>query len=172
MEPQNTLSDQYGLERRLWLTRTINVLMSLVAGTMVGSTGTYLAGTPEAKRSQDDWNDAGDVGELRANIPVEVKFEKNRVDGWEVRKEDSTAWVVLDNRGSLTAFSPQCTHLGCAYHWESKEAVFVCPCHGSKFGLKGQVLAGPATRPLDRLAAKLETNRLWLKGAPSESNPT
>ena len=31
------------------------------------------------------------------------------------------------------AFGPQCTHLGCAYHWEEGKNEFLCPCHTSLF---------------------------------------
>ena len=51
---------------------------------------------------------------------------------------------------SVVAFGPQCTHLGCAYHWEEGKNEFLCPCHSSLFSIDGKVLSGPAPRPLDR----------------------
>jgi cytochrome b6-f complex iron-sulfur subunit len=33
---------------------------------------------------------------------------------------------------------------------------FDCPCHASSFDLEGRVLSPPATRPLDRLAVRIE----------------
>src|SRR5437764_10332512 len=77
----------------------------------------YLFFPPKA-RKQDEWVDAADVSKLPPNSPVEVTFRRNRVDGWKVTSEKSTAWVVKMASGQVVAFGPQCTHLGCAYHWE------------------------------------------------------
>ena len=78
------------------------------------------------------------------------------MDGWKTYTETTTAWVILDNKRNVTAFSPFCTHLGCAYRWQADHKNFECPCHGSKFDLQGKVLIGPAERPLDRYPVKLE----------------
>ena len=84
------------------------------------------------------------------------------VDGWKINSEKGTAWVVKTAEGKVIAFSPICTHLGCAYHWDANKTEFVCPCHGSDFAIDGKVLSGPAPRPLDRYEVKVENSRVWL----------
>jgi cytochrome b6-f complex iron-sulfur subunit len=63
-------------------------------------------------------------------------------------KEHRT-WIVHDGKG-VYAMWARCTHLGCTPRWFSNEGRFRCPCHGSNFNLQGDVIAGPAPRPLFR----------------------
>lgn len=121
----------------------------------------YLFFPPKA-RKQDEWVDAGDVSKLASNAPVELTFRRNRIDGWKVYSEKSTAWVLKKPDNSVVAFGPQCTHLGCAYHWEEGKGQFLCPCHSSIFSADGRVVAGPAPRPLDRYDVKVSGTRLLL----------
>ena len=43
-----------------------------------------------------------------------------------------------------------CTHLGGTLRWNDAERSWDCPLHGSRFSPDGDVLEGPATRPLRR----------------------
>ena len=63
---------------------------------------------------------------------------------------ESTAGVFLLARTSDTSFSAVeavCTHEGCTVSG-ADGAVYVCPCHGSRYSRSGQVLAGPAKASL------------------------
>lgn len=51
--------------------------------------------------------------------------------------------------GGILALWHRCTHLGCTVPWREDEGQFHCPCHSSLFNMKGEVLGGPAPRPLD-----------------------
>ena len=145
--------------RRSFIRGVIYAVPALITTVLAGSVGTYLFG--KEKIRAEAWVDAGDISELE-NDPKQIVFERTELDGWEIRNEKEAAWVILDNQRKVTAYSPLCTHLGCAYRWEATKREFVCPCHGSVFDTEGKVLAGPAERPLDRYATKLEGNRLWL----------
>lgn len=57
--------------------------------------------------------------------------------------------VHRDDSGVIHAVSARCTHLGCIVSWNEAERTWDCPCHGSRFDPLGDVLSGPATRPLE-----------------------
>jgi len=59
-------------------------------------------------------------------------------------------WLVRQGR-EIWALDGRCTHLGCAVGLEAGGDGFVCPCHGSRYDLAGDVLHGPADEPLARL---------------------
>jgi menaquinol-cytochrome c reductase iron-sulfur subunit len=140
--------------------RAIYTIPALIGGTLVACVGNYLFG--KTSSVTNSWADAGEVADIQKGSPHQVRFERAIVDGWKLRTQESSAWVVIDAQQRVTAFAPACTHLGCAYGWRAEKNLFVCPCHGSEFNIQGEVTTGPATRALDRYSTKLEGNRLWL----------
>lgn len=117
---------------------------------------------PTKRRREAGWIEAVDVTTLTPKVPVEVSFRQSRTDGWKVTTEKKTAWVVKMDDSNIVAYGPQCTHLGCAYHWEQDKSEFVCPCHTTLFSIDGKVISGPAPRPLDRYQTKLDGTKLML----------
>ena len=47
--------------------------------------------------------------------------------------------------GLLTPTAPRCPHLGCALKYNPAEHSWDCPCHGSRFTEKGELIDNPAT---------------------------
>jgi nitrite reductase/ring-hydroxylating ferredoxin subunit len=74
-----------------------------------------------------------------------VGFPNQFPVGSETQLEAENVFLFRDGRG-VYAISATCTHLGCTVSRAAKG--FECPCHGSKFGENGNVLAGPAPRAL------------------------
>jgi glycine/D-amino acid oxidase-like deaminating enzyme/nitrite reductase/ring-hydroxylating ferredoxin subunit len=53
-----------------------------------------------------------------------------------------------DEDGKLTLLSPICTHMACTVRWNAAEKSWDCPCHGARYDVDGDVLNGPAIKPL------------------------
>lgn len=154
--------DPQSTSRRTFYQRMIYGVSSLIAAAlMVPSIGYLFLPSRRKGTYNRGWTDAGDISILPLNQPRELAFQSKRVDGWKTSTVRTTAWVVRTER-EVIAFSPRCTHLGCGYHWKAGRAQFVCPCHTSGFSITGEVLEGPAPRPLDRFETRTEGNRLWL----------
>jgi menaquinol-cytochrome c reductase iron-sulfur subunit len=160
-DSKDRLAESLGSTRRRFYVGAVYGLWGIITGTLGASALAYLF-IPPARRTNEEWVDAGEVAKLKPNLPVEVVFRRIRIDGWRVLSEKSSAWVTKSTEGTVTAFGPQCTHLGCAYHWDTGNEKFMCPCHSSVFSIQGEVQSGPAPRPLDRYETKIENGRLML----------
>ena len=147
--------------RRSLYVGTIYAIGALIGAALGVPAFVYLFFPPKAQKA-NEWIEIGDISRLAPNAPVEMTFRRNRVDGWKVISEKSAAWVVKSASNRVTAFGPQCTHLGCAYHWEDTKNQFLCPCHSSLFGIDGTVQGGPAPRPLDRYDVRVQGTKLRL----------
>lgn len=58
-------------------------------------------------------------------------------------------YILRLEDGGMLALWHRCTHLGCTVPWREDEGQFHCPCHSSIFTTVGEVVSGPAPRPLD-----------------------
>src|ERR1700683_675132 len=147
--------------RRAFYIGFINGAMGLIGLALAAPAAVYLLFPPKL-RKQAEWVETAALSTIPSGTPTEIAFQRTRVDGWKVTTEKSTAWVVKKPDNEVVAFTPQCTHLACAYHWDEKDSKFFCPCHNSVFAIDGKVVSGPAPRPLDRYQTKLQGNKLLI----------
>ena len=100
------------MNRRTFYLVCIYVIWATIGVVLAVPAAVYLLWPPRPRKKQD-WNEAGSIAQLKLGTPSELVFRKNRVDGWKVTSEKSTAWVVKKSKNQIVAFSPQCPHLGC-----------------------------------------------------------
>jgi Rieske Fe-S protein len=79
------------------------------------------------------------------------------------RPEDLLDVQVIRLETRVAAVWHLCTHGSCEVEVRSDEGVLQCPCHGARFDLDGEVLRGPATRPLRRFEAVISGDSLYLR---------
>lgn len=89
----------------------------------------------------------------------EIAFEQpSGVESW-VKKMN--IYIVKAPDGWI-ALSPVCTHLGCMVNYNRIKKEFICPCHGGRYNIYGEVIAGPPPMPLGRLPIRLEEQRVFV----------
>lgn len=94
------------------------------------------------------------------NVNVAKNFIKGKLENFEeeidievgeaalIEVEGNRIGVYKDEDARLYMVDTTCTHLGCELNWNSAEKSWDCPCHGSRFSYKGEIIAGPAIEPL------------------------
>jgi cytochrome b6-f complex iron-sulfur subunit len=117
-------------------------------------------------RPQKAQDKGGDAGTIIEGGQVD-KFPLNSVTAFVRGK----FYLARLGDGGFLALSRKCTHLGCTVPWVSEKNKFECPCHGSSFDIRGEVITQPAPRALDLYqvfiennVVKVDTNKLIKRG--------
>ena len=132
-EKQSLISRRYFLELV-----GVGSIAVTAAGTAI-LTAEYLS--PNVLLEPSPTFKAGPVDEYTPNSVTKMIEEK--------------VYIVRAKEGYFYALSDVCTHLGCITNWLPDEGLIACPCHGSRFDVEGNVIHGPAPRPLVRYSITL-----------------
>jgi cytochrome b6-f complex iron-sulfur subunit len=92
--------------------------------------------------------------------PVKTEFDVGPLDQYPVGSRSLIAEVpaiLIHSPSGFSALSLVCTHLGCTV--EQKDNGFTCPCHGSRYDASGNVLRGPAQKPLRSLRVEITADQ-------------
>jgi cytochrome b6-f complex iron-sulfur subunit len=130
-------------------------LKALAASGGVAALGTFLAGCAPSLTT-------GSGASAGSGITLDLTKPENRslaaVGGalaLEANSLDPKGLLLYrKDESTVLAFSRKCTHLGCAVG-EFKNGVALCPCHGSQYDTSGNVIKGPAPKPLTTYPATL-----------------
>jgi cytochrome b6-f complex iron-sulfur subunit len=144
METTQIFSIESPVGRREFLKRTGIVLG---AATLAGSFSQIL----ESCSSSTSPNVTH--GTTTVNIATLVTDGQFLVDN-TVSPDGTPILVIRQNSTTYTALSMLCTHQGCTVGSPSGGSI-LCPCHGSRYDLHGNVLNGPAPSPLKNYSVVL-----------------
>jgi nucleotide-binding universal stress UspA family protein/nitrite reductase/ring-hydroxylating ferredoxin subunit len=110
---------------------------------LAGAKGLFLASVPK-KISEYAPCDV-----LIARTVAQNLSEIGKGEGGIVVTGDHKVAVYRDEKGVVHAVSAKCTHMGCTVKWNPSQKTWDCPCHGSRYSPLGQVVNGPAAKPLE-----------------------
>jgi len=147
--------------RRTFFRRVIRWAASVIGIGLAVPLAGYVA-SPALRQRESHWADIGSVADLPIGVPTQLEYVMSLRDGYMESRVRKAVWAVKRENGEVIAYTAMCTHLGCGYTWDSTDGRFECPCHGSKFSVDGEVIGGPAPRPLDRLPSRIENGRLLI----------
>ena len=74
-------------------------------------------------------------GELH-NLPVGTAKE--------IKYKDKKAGAYRDENGRIYIVTLKCPHLKCKLNWNDSTKTWDCPCHGSRYSFKGELVDNPA----------------------------
>jgi glycine/D-amino acid oxidase-like deaminating enzyme/nitrite reductase/ring-hydroxylating ferredoxin subunit len=78
------------------------------------------------------------------NVDAKEEEDIRPGEGKLMERHGEKLAVHRDENGMLHCVSAICTHMKCTVNWNSVEKSWDCPCHGSRFDVRGRVLEGPA----------------------------
>lgn len=138
--------------RREFLKSLARMGGAAVAVTALGPTAAW-AGEEEA-----GWINVGKADQYPLNTPTPVTAATTWPDGKPYSKP---RMLIVRADAGVRALSDKCTHWGCAVEW--KDGALLCGCHGARFNEQGDVLKGPAKKPLVSYPARLDGDQILVK---------
>ena len=71
--------------------------------------------------------------------------------------------IIHPEEGQYLALSAKCTHMGGQLQYQHPQKKIYCGWHHSEFDLEGQVIKGPAARPLTQYIVEKQGNTIRIK---------
>jgi menaquinol-cytochrome c reductase iron-sulfur subunit len=163
--PTPAADDPRILKRRRFLSR-LSIAVSSVAAALVGVPVIGFLISPLTQRSPRQWRPVGSVDQFRIGQTVSVTFEDASPLPWSGVSARTAAWLRRENESTFTAFSVNCTHLGCPVRWFAEPKLFLCPCHGGVYNADGSVAAGPPPKPLGKYPTRVRSGQVEILTSP------
>lgn len=96
----------------------------------------------------------GVIGGAFANNLLNLDAKKfSRIQAGQgaiVKHKGRRLGVSRGKDGTLNVISGICPHLGCNLTWNKDECTFDCPCHGSRFDTKGNIINNPSVKNAEK----------------------
>jgi menaquinol-cytochrome c reductase iron-sulfur subunit len=157
-------ADRELLTRRAFLNKVAVTGMGVAAGLVsVPVVGFLFA--PLFQQSPEVWRPVGPVDKFKVGETVEVTFENSSPLPWSGVAALSAAWLRRNTEQDFTAFSVNCTHLGCPVSWKPDASLFMCPCHGGVYYNNGVVAAGPPPHPLPTYPVRVNNGQVEIEAS-------
>ena len=86
----------------------------------------------------------------RLKIPQETLKQIQCETGKIVEIDGDKVGVYKDKEGEIFKVNPTCKHLGCELSWNNLDKTWDCPCHGSRYNYKGELIYGPSVKDLEK----------------------
>ena len=86
----------------------------------------------------------------KLEIPKEEANQIQNGEGKIIKIEGQKIGLYKNNKGEIYKVNPVCKHLGCELSWNNLEKTWDCPCHGSRYDYKGNLIYGPSVKNLDK----------------------
>jgi menaquinol-cytochrome c reductase iron-sulfur subunit len=118
------------------------------------------------------WIGIGKVDDFEIGRTINVPFPDPSPLPWAGITSKGAAWLRRDDATRFTAFSVNCTHMGCPVRWLAEAELFMCPCHGGVYYKDGTVAAGPPPKPLVRYDVRVADGRVEIKAAATPITTT
>lgn len=84
----------------------------------------------------------------KIHIPMQTIEHVNNGEGEIVIYNGEKVGVYKNKEGKVYTVSTKCPHLGCELKWNADDLSWDCPCHGSRFDFKGNLLDSPSIKDL------------------------
>lgn len=98
-------------------------------------------------------------GFIKRMLPISDDiFDVKPLEGKIVNYDGRKVGVYKSESGDYFCINPICTHLKCALSFNEAEKTWDCPCHGSRFDIRGKILEGPAVHSLHKIKIKKVEN--------------
>ncbi len=118
---------------------------------------------PWIRKKYRVWRTVGAVKDFKPGGFTLVKYKDADPDPWAGSTGNSAAWLRRDSDTEFTAFSINCTHLGCPVRWVEFSELFMCPCHGGVYYKDGSVAAGPPPKSLVKYPVRVRKGNVEIE---------